>query len=338
MSLTHIKIGVIALTDSAPFVVAHHLGLFSQAGLEVELLRQPSWATLRDKLIYGELDAAHMLSPMAIAIQLGLGGSPQKNMLVPLVLNRGGNAITVSRPVAEQLAGLSTGETLGSSLRASRSKGEPLLVFGTVFPFSMHTLQLRRWLRLNDVDPDSDVRFEVVPPVRMVAALKSGQIDGFCVGEPYNSVAVNDGLGSIVATSNNLWPNAPEKVLGCSLSWAQANPAALKALTTSLSQACAWLEGGMDNRKLAAQWLSESAHVNLPRHLLELALLESVKTLATTQLFEPDETPFIRFDGVPVQPSQKSVFDSLVAETLALTASTNLEPQWSERGIAPFGF
>jgi len=338
MSLTHIKVGVIALTDSAPFVVAHHLGLFSQAGVDVELLRQPSWATLRDKLIYGELDAAHMLSPMAIAVQLGLGGSPKKDMLAPLVLNRGGNAITVATPLAEKLAGLATGETLGSYLRAARSKGEPLLVFGTVFPFSMHTLQLRRWLRLNDVDPDSDVRFEVVPPVRMVAALKAGQIDGFCVGEPYNSVALNDGLGRIVATSNSLWPNAPEKVLGCSLSWAQANPVALTALTGSLGQACAWLEGGMDNRKLAAEWLSESAHDNLPRHLLELALLESVKTLVTTPLSSSSETPFIRFDGVPVQPSQQPVFDSLVAETLALTVPVNVEPADLKRGVMPFGF
>ena len=324
-----IRIGVIALTDSAPFVVAQKTGFFEAENLRVELVKQASWATLRDKLAYGEIDAAHMLSPMAIALQLGLGGSPKKDVLAPLVLNRSGNAITVSKALAALISGLVEGETLGSALRAAKSRGERVMVFGTVFPFSMHTLQLRRWLRLNDVDPDQDVRFEVVPPIRMVGSLQAGLIDAFCVGEPYNSLAVNEGLGTIVATSNGLWPKAPEKVLGCTLSWATENPLALSGLCKALRRACIWLESGVDNRSKAADWLSTSDHVNLPGSVLEMALLATIK----------DGTdPFIQFDGAELTEEQRPMFESLVVETHALTSSRSLDSTQFAIGLKPFGF
>ena len=324
-----IRIGVIALTDSAPFVVAQKMGFFEAQSLTVELVKQASWATLRDKLAYGEIDAAHMLSPMAIALQLGLGGSPRKEVVAPLVLNRSGNAITVSKSLATLISGLIEGETLGSKLRTAKSRGERAMVFGTVFPFSMHTLQLRRWLRLNDVDPDQDVRFEVVPPVRMVASLQAGLIDAFCVGEPYNSLAVNEGLGSIVATSNSLWPKAPEKVLGCTRSWANQNPQALSGLCRALRQACVWLEGGADNRRKAAAWLSTSDHVNLPGSVLEMALLATIKG---------GTDPFIQFDGTELTHDQRPMFESLVVETHALVNSTPLDAVQFSSGLKPFGF
>lgn len=327
-----IRIGVIALTDSAPFVVAQHMGFFDEESLQVQLVKQASWATLRDKLAYGELDAAHMLSPMAIALQLGLGGSPRKDVLAPVVLNRGGNAITLSILFADLLNNLAPSETLGSALRAGKLRGERPMVFGTVFPFSMHTLQLRRWLRAHDVDPDQDVRFEVVPPIRMVGSLQAGLIDAFCVGEPYNSLAVKEGLGKIVATSNSLWPNAPEKVLGCTQAWASSNPEALAGLVSALRKACLWLEGGMENRKQAAAWLSNSDHVNLPQALLEMALLSS----------SGGSGPFIQFDGAALTADQKPLFESLVVETQALGSPRALGGDKVDaelkRGLAPFGF
>ena len=329
MSHQEIKIGVLALTDSAPFIVAQNKGFFEAENIVVRLLKQPSWATLRDKLAYGEIDAAHMLSPMAIALQLGLGGSPKKEILAPLVLNRGGNAVTVSTQLSDLLAGLAEGQTLGSVLRADKLHGERAMVFGTVFPYSMHTLQLRRWLRANDVDPDQDVRFEVVPPVRMVTSLKAGLIDAFCVGEPYNSLAVNEGLGSIVATSNSLWPNAPEKVLGCTRAWAQSNPDAINGLTTALRKACEWLEGGSENRQQAAAWLSNADYVNVPGALLEMALLASDKGHAA---------PFVQFDGAALSDGQRPLFESLVVETQALTAGPKLDEKQFASALAPFGF
>lgn len=329
MSQHEIKIGVIALTDSAPFVVAQHMGFFEDEKLAVTLVKQPSWATLRDKLAFAEIDAAHMLSPMAIALQLGLGGSPKKDVFAPLVLNRGGNAITVNESLAGLLEGLEQGQTLGSVLRAGKARGQRTLVFGTVYPFSMHTLQLRRWLRSQDVNPDQDVRFDIVPPVRMVTSLQAGLIDAFCVGEPYNSLAVQQGLGTIVATSNSIWPNAPEKVLGCTSVWAKDNPDALKGLVHALGKACEWLEGGLDNRREAAGWLSASDHVNVPKTLLEMALLASAKGLAD---------PFVQFDGCPLGADQRALFESLVVETHALTSDRPLTVEQVASGLLPFGF
>ncbi|WP_298540421.1 CmpA/NrtA family ABC transporter substrate-binding protein, partial [uncultured Limnobacter sp.] len=244
-------------------------------------------------------------------------------------LNRSGNAITVSKALAALISGLVEGETLGSALRAAKSRGERVMVFGTVFPFSMHTLQLRRWLRLNDVDPDQDVRFEVVPPIRMVGSLQAGLIDAFCVGEPYNSLAVNEGLGTIVATSNGLWPKAPEKVLGCTRAWAQENPEAMTGLTNALRRACLWLEGGMENRSKAAAWLSTSDHVNLPGSVLEMALLATIKG---------GTDPFIQFDGAELTEDQRPMFESLVVETHALTSSRPLDAIQFASGLKPFGF
>lgn len=323
-----IRIGVIALTDSAPFVVAQHMEFFEEEKLTVNLVKQPSWATLRDKLAFGEIDAAHMLSPMAIALQLGLGGSPRKDVLAPLVLNRGGNAVTVGQPLFDLLNNLSQGQTLGSALRAGKAHGERTLVFGTVFPFSMHTLQLRRWLRANDVNPDQDVRFDIVPPVRMVASLQSGLIDAFCVGEPYNSLARRQGLGVIVATSNGLWPNAPEKVLGCTAEWAMNNPAVLQGLVRALGKACAWLEGGIENRRQAATWLSASDHVNVDKDLLEMALLATAGD---------SSNPYVQFDGNPLGSEQRALFESLVVETHALTSDRPLTPAQIESGLLVFG-
>lgn len=319
-----IRIGVLALTDSAPFVAAQHMGYFSDCGLNVQLVRQPSWSTLRDKLVYGEIDAAHMLAPMAIAVQLGLGGSPRKAMHVPLVLNRGGNAITVSNDLAARLDSLPVEQTLGSSLRAARARGERTLVLATVFRFSMHTLQLRRWLRANDIDPDTDVRVEVLPPARMVNALRSGVVDGFCVGEPYSSFAVNEQLGRMVATSASLWPNAPEKVLGCTQAWALQNPGALAGLTGALSKACQWLEGGQANRQQAAHWLSLADHVNLPEAVLQQALLGTVGGQA-----------LIRFDGSALDVAQRALLEPVLAETLALSEGA-LDPFMLDEAAQPF--
>ena len=244
------------------------------------------------------------------------------------MLNRGGNAVTVSQQLAELLNNLSQGETLGSVLRAGKARGERTLVFGTVYPFSMHTLQLRRWLRSQDVNPDHDVRFDIVPPVRMVASLQSGLIDAFCVGEPYNSLAVQQGLGSIVATSNGLWPNAPEKVLGCTADWASKNPAVLNGLIRALGKACAWLESGVENRRQAAAWLSMSDHVNVDKALLEMALLARA---------EGAFNPYVQFDGHELGADQHSVFESLVVETHALTSDRPLTADQIASGLSVFG-
>jgi two-component system, oxyanion-binding sensor len=329
MTKHEVRIGVVALTDSAPFVVAEQLGFFQAQNLAVRLMRQPSWATLRDKLAYGEIDAAHMLVPMAIALQAGLGGSPRKDILAPLVLNHGGNAVTVGEFLRSLIQNLPVGQTLGAALRSQRADREDVPVFGTVFPFSMHTLQLRRWLVLNDIDPLHDVRIEVVPPVRMATALKAGRLDAFCVGEPYNTLAVNRGLGTIVATGHELWPDAPEKVLGCTRTWAQANPQAFNGLIQALLQACQWLEASTENRRQAAAWLSAEDYINLPQPVLEKALLA---------MAEDNTGPFIQFSGCLAESIARPLFESLASETHGLVNSALPTADELAHSLIPFGF
>lgn len=309
MSRFLMNVGVLALTDSAPLVAAQRLEFFHKAGLDVHLLKQTSWATLRDKLIVGELQVAQMLSPMPIAIQAGFGGCSKRLMKAPLVLNRGGNGITVSTRLKSILDSLGPGETLGGRVRALRLSGEMPegLTLGTVFPFSMHTLLLRRWMRSHDLDPEVDVRLRVVPPVRTVEALQSGLIDGFCVGEPYNSMAEEQGIGAMVSSSLALWPNAPEKIVGCTADWALLNHAPLQAFCGAVKQACHWLEQDDDNRRRAAVWLSEADYVNVPSTLIERALLATV-----------NGQPFVRFDGGVLSSAPEDQLDPLIVETFAI--------------------
>ncbi|MCQ8896980.1 ABC transporter substrate-binding protein [Limnobacter humi] len=305
-----LKIGILALTDSAPFVVAQHLSLFARAGMDVVLERQPSWATLRDKLVYGEIQAAHMLAPMAIAVELGLGGSPRKSIRAPLVLSRGGNGVTVSNALWEVLQAVTVDYTLGDALRARKAQGLEPLVFGTVFRFSMHTLQLRRWLKAQGVDPDVDVRFEALPPIRMVQALRTGEVDAFCAGEPWGSLAVSQRVGHMVATSSQLWPDAPEKVLGFSTAWAYANAPQRDAVVRVVQTACHWLQEGEANRRQAAQWLSMAEFANVPADLLERALLN-------TPVINP-AVPALTFDGQPLSQADLQMLETLWLETQSL--------------------
>ncbi|HEX4856337.1 MAG TPA: ABC transporter substrate-binding protein, partial [Limnobacter sp.] len=188
---------------------------------------------------------------------------------------------------------------------------------------------LRRWLAANEIDVSQDARIEVVPPVRMVQALKAGRIDAFCVGEPYNTQAVEQGLGAIVATGQDLWPHAPEKVLGCTSAWAESNPQALQGFVRAVGLACQWLQGGLENRRQAAAWLSASDHVNLPPALLEKALLAQA---------ENDQGPFIQFDGKPADHGQLNLFQALALETHGLVSN---QPPTAEEllcSLKPFGF
>jgi ABC-type nitrate/sulfonate/bicarbonate transport system substrate-binding protein len=174
-----LRVGFVPLTDCAPLVMAEDLGLYQKYGLDVRLHRELGWATIRDKIIYGELDAAHAVAGMPFAATLGLG-SVKCDCLTGLVLNLHGNALTLSTPLAQQ------GVTDGASLRAEliQLRGERTLTFGIVSPVSSHHFLLRTWLSAAGINPDRDVRIVVVPPPQMVANLKSGNLDGCCVGEP----------------------------------------------------------------------------------------------------------------------------------------------------------
>jgi nitrate/nitrite transport system substrate-binding protein len=222
------------LVDAAPLVLAQEGGFFAAEGLDVEISIEPSWANIRDKVAAGVLDAAHMLAPMPIAATLGVGPLHEP-MGTALALGQGGNAITLARPLAERVLA-SADDAAGRAREVARcaaerrAAGAPPLRFGTVFPVSMHSYALGAWLAGAGVAVERDVRLLVVPPPRMVAELEAGALDGFCVGEPWSTVAALRGSGAIVVTGHELAPRAPEKVLGVTARFADRHPDAHRAL------------------------------------------------------------------------------------------------------------
>lgn len=268
-------VGFIPLLDCASLVVAAERGFAAQEGLDLRLVRETSWANIRDRVIVGHFDAAHMLAPMTIASSLGIGHI-KAPFIAPLSLGLGGNAITVSSSLWAAMvqegavAGNFTpsqGAALGRVIAARR---EPL-TFGMVYPFSCHNYELRYWLAAAGIDPDRDVRLAVIPPPFLVDALRTGQIDGFCVGEPWNSVAVDAGVGAIVLPTTAIWPLSPEKVLGCRAEWAQRYPEQLASLMRAVYHAAQWAEDP-ENHTSVAQLLAEPRYVGISGGLLARAL------------------------------------------------------------------
>ncbi len=255
---TRLTLGFVPLVDAAGLIVAQAKGFFAAEGLEVELSREASWATIRDKVAFGALDGAHMLAPMVLARTLGAGGDPSA-MIAPLTLAADASAITVSARLD-----LSAGAgSLADLVARRREMGASPLTFSVVYPYSVHNYLLRLWLAQAGVDPDRDVTLTITPPPRMADLLAGGVIEGFCAGEPWNSVAVAAGAGTIAARAADIAPGSPDKVLGLAADWAQANPQTLAALIRALVRALAWA-GAPENHRSLAFLLAEPQYLAVP--------------------------------------------------------------------------
>lgn len=268
-----LRLGFVPLNDAAPLVVALEKGFFAAEGLDVVLSREASWATIRDKVAAGALDGAHMLAPIVLAVSLGVGGEPAP-MIAPLALNLNGAAVTVSKALAAAMRAEGTGQgaqPLARVIQRRRAAGEPPLSFAVVFPYSMHNYILRYWMAEAGIDPDRDVRLTVTPPPRMVARLAAGEIDGFCVGEPWNAVAAAEGLGEVAVRASQVWSAGPEKVFGLASAWAERNPHALQALLRALLRAAAWADAPA-NRPELAQILARADYVGASSEVIEASL------------------------------------------------------------------
>ncbi len=284
--LDHLNLGYMRLTDSAPFIVAQDIGLYDKFGLNVTLHREVSWANIRDKTIAGTLDACQMLAPMPLVTTLGAAGI-RAPMITGLVLSLNGNGVTVSSSLwakmdecaksgqaLDDCLNGTTGKALATaqSLRAVLNKTQSgPLTFATVHSFSSHTLLLRKWLVAGGIDPDTEVRIIVLPPEQMVDSLAQGVIDGFCVGAPWNTIAVEYGVGIMATSGYEIWNNAPEKVLGVLESWHSRNPSTHLRLRLAMMAACEWL-ADMDNRKAAVEILSRPEYLDLPADYLRPSL------------------------------------------------------------------
>ena len=260
MSATRLRIGYIPLVDAAALLVAVDHGFAAAEGLDIELVREVSWSNVRDKLNIGLFDAAHMLSPLAIASSLGIG-HVRVPIVTPFNFALNGNAVTVSASLFAELAALADGDladpkvsarALARVVAARREQGGAPLTFGMTFPFSNHNYQLRFWMAAGGIDPDEDVRLVVLPPPYMVESLAGGHVDGFCVGAPWNSVAVESGVGHILHFGCEIVQRASEKVLAVREGWASENPAVLAALIRALARAAAFIEDADARATVAA--------------------------------------------------------------------------------------
>lgn len=276
--LDHLNVGYMRLTDSAPLIVAQHLGLYEKFGLNLTLHREVSWANIRDKTIAGTFDACQMLAPMPLVTTLGAAGI-RAPMITGLVLSLNGNGVTVSSSLWNKMNQCSDSEQPINSALASaqalrsvldKSSGSAL-TFATVHSFSSHTLLLRKWLLAGGIDPETEVRIIVLPPEQMVDSLAQGVIDGFCVGAPWNTIAVEYGVGIMATSGFEIWNNAPEKVLGVLESWHTRNPSTHLRLRLALMAACEWLSD-MDNRKASIEILSRPEYLDLPGDYLRPSL------------------------------------------------------------------
>jgi NitT/TauT family transport system ATP-binding protein len=269
-----VVLGFIPLLDCAPLVAAAEKGFAADEGIDLMLVRETSWANIRDRVVVGHFDAAHMLGPMAIASSLGIGHL-QVPMAAPIALGLGGNAITVSASLWEQLSARTTSPddpaALGQALRTivtqRAADARAPLTFAMVYPFSCHNYELRYWLAAAGIDPDHDVRLVVLPPPLLVDAMREGQIDGFCVGEPWNSLAVSVGVGCIAMPTTAIWRLSPEKVLGCRLEWAERFPDRTAALIRAVYRGAQWCEQP-DHHVELARLLSQPKYIGAPTDIL----------------------------------------------------------------------
>ncbi len=258
-----LRIGFIPLCDATALLIAVDKGFAAAEGLDIELVREVSWSNVRDKLNIGLFDAAHLIAPVAIASSLGLGHI-KVPIVAPFGLGVNGNAITVSPALHAAIADAAQGDMLDPMVTAQalarvvarrKARGEEPLTFGMTFPFSTHNYHLRFWMAAGGVDPDEDVRLVVLPPPYMVESLQSGHVDGFCVGAPWNSVAVDLGIGHILHFVSEILRRAAEKLLGVRQRWAEENPDVLTRLVRAHKRAADFVED-RNNRDEAAALLA----------------------------------------------------------------------------------
>ena len=262
--VTDIKLGIIALTDCSPIVIAHEKGLFKKHGINSTVSKEASWAVIRDKLITGENQATHMLLGMPIASTMGLGGSAKKEMVAPWMLNRNGQGITLSNSFKGKVG--ADPKALKPFVDEAKKAGTPMS-FAMTFPPGTHAMWMRYYLAAGGINPDTDVNLITVPPPQMVANMKVGKMDGFCVGEPWNARAIAEDIGFTSVLTQEIWKNHPEKVCAFTAEFAEKNPKAVKAILKGLQEASVWLDD-LGNRKEQCDIVSKPSYVNAPSDVI----------------------------------------------------------------------
>src|SRR6266508_436154 len=264
-----VRFGIIALTDCSSIVMAHELGLFKKYGIESTISKEASWAVIRDRLTLGENQASHILLGIPYAATMGLQGSPVKPMIIPMYLNRNGQAITLTRTLLEK--GVKTPALLKPLALEAKAKGAPM-TFAMTYPPGTHAMWTRYWLASGGINPDKDVNLITVPPAQMVANMKVDKMDGFCVGEPWNNRSIVDGIGFTAITTQQMWRDHPEKVCAFTEEFAVKNPKTVKAVLKALHLASVHLDD-LGNRAKAAEVIARPTYINCPPAIILERLL-----------------------------------------------------------------
>jgi nitrate/nitrite transport system substrate-binding protein len=250
-----VKIGFIPLTDCASVVMASVLGIDQKYGVKIIPTKEASWAGVRDKLVNGELDMAHVLWGLIYGVHLGISG-PKKDMAILMNLNHNGQAITLSKKLADK------GGVDGPSLAKLMQTEKREYTFAQTFPTGTHAMWLYYWLATYGVNPMKDVKVITVPPPQMVANMRVGNMDGYCVGEPWGHRAIIDGIGVTGVTTQDIWKDHPEKALGTTADFVKKYPNTARAVTAAIIEAGKWIDAGLQNKNKMAETVADKSYVN----------------------------------------------------------------------------
>ena len=261
-----VRIGFIPLTDCSSVVMAAVNKFDEKYGIKIIPTKEASWASVRDKLVNGELDAAHVLYGLVYGVQLGIGG-PKKDMNVLMTLNQNGQAITLSNQLKDK------GATDGAALAKLIAKKEREYTFAHTFPTGTHAMWLYYWLAAHGIDPFKDVKTITVPPPQMVANMRVGNMDGYCVGEPWGNRAIVDNIGFTAVTTQDIWVDHPEKVLGTTAEFVAKNPNTARAMTAAIIEAGRWIDASLANKQKTADTVANKAYVNTDADVIVARML-----------------------------------------------------------------
>ncbi len=259
--VTNFNFGFIALTDCSPMIIAHEKGFFKKYGVNSTAVKPANWAAVRDALVKGDVHCTHMLIGMPLASTMGLAGAVPKPMIIPWLLNRNGQAITLKKAFKGKVG--ADPKTLKPLVEEAKTKGEKL-TFAMTFPPGTHAMWMRYYLAAGGINPDKDVQLITIPPPQMVANMKVDKMDGFCVGEPWNARAIQENIGYTAITTQDMWPDHPEKVCAFTEEFADKNPRTVKAILKGIHEASVWLDD-MNNRPEQCDIVSKNAYINCPK-------------------------------------------------------------------------
>jgi nitrate/nitrite transport system substrate-binding protein len=350
-----IRLGIIPLTDCAPIVMAKELGLFEKYGVNVEVSKEASWANVRDKILTGELDGAHCLFSMPFSVYTGVGGKAGSEMKVAMILNNNGQAISLSKDFCGKVGFKQTSKV--ASVVAAKQKAEKEVTFAMTFPGGTHDIWLRYWLSAAGVSQKTS-KIITIPPPQMVANMKVGNMDGFCVGEPWNGLAAKQNIGFTEISTQDIWKHHPEKALVVNKKFSEERREELKLVMKAVLEACKWLDNRA-NRKKAAAVIGKIPYVNAPADVIEGRLMGDYNLGCDqgTQIYTDDymlfhrngETnfprkghaiwfmaQFMRFDYLQQAPDYKAIADKLIMQDLYIEVAKSMGIKIPVDDMKPF--